>query len=348
MNEHPEHDANLSRAHLVGQFRRVARLAAADPLRLLPLDPLAWLQSLSAPAAELIDLAPLERLRQAITAPVAQPRAAVTRSRVRPFVQDAGSMQPRAAGVPPAAARESGPQEVATSPRHRTPASHAREMSSGDDRPRHEAQVPLTLAERRAALRRTIGESDVPAGLLSSSATEARLATGARRTPSNEDPHARAPLARASGTLADAAPHAPADDLEPSLISREAQDARSEEQPVDVPRGTSENSLLLDEPQPTPAQRNAVAVTPGAPHDSAPIYDAPPAEWQRGFLATALESPATASRVAGAIPPGDRVAVPAETGPARRRPDRHTTTQIDLADALFDTLYRSGVDLPWP
>ena len=49
--------------------RRLARLAAADPLRLLPPDPLTRLAALGAPVAALLDVAPFERLREAMAGP---------------------------------------------------------------------------------------------------------------------------------------------------------------------------------------------------------------------------------------------------------------------------------------
>jgi hypothetical protein len=351
MNEHPEHDANSSLAHAVGQFRRVARLSAADPLRLLPVDPLTWLQFLSAPMAALIDVAPLERLRQAMAGAAAQPRSAVPRSRVQPFDRSAGGMRPRAAAVSAAPPSERERQEAATSDRHQAPSSHARDMSSGDEWPRREAPARLTLAERRAAVRRTIGEGDVPVGPLPSEAAEARAVTGARRSLSNEEPHARGPFPATRSPMADAAvPQATGADLESSFIRRDEQSAPPEEQHVDVSRGTSDNPFLLDEPQLTPTQRNAVnAVTKSGDHDSATMADVPPAvESRHSLLAPAVGSPVMASRVADAIPPGRRVAPPADPGAARRQPDRQSTTHTDLADALFETLYRSGVDLSWP
>jgi hypothetical protein len=350
MNEHPEHDANPSLAHVVGQFRRVARLAAADPLRLLPLDPLTWLQSLSAPMAALIDVAPLERLRQAMAGAAAQSRPAVPRSRVQPFVRNEGGMRPRAAAVSAALPRETEQHEAATSARHQAPAPHSRDMSIGGEWPRHEAPAPLTLAERRAALRRSIAGGDGPAGSLPPAAAEARAATGARRTPSNEELDARGRVAAARSPMGEAAPPATANDVESSLIGREEQDVLPEEQLLDVSRRSSDNPLLLDEPQHTPTQRNAVnAVTQRAEHDSATMADMPPAvESRQSRFAPAVDHPATASRIAGATLPGHRAATPADTGAARRQPDHQSTTQNDLADALFETLYRSGVDLSWP
>src|SRR5262245_13978151 len=66
----------------VRQFRRLARMAAADPLRLMPPDPLVRIASLSAPFAELMAFAPVERLRSALQTPAPQSRTAATRARV--------------------------------------------------------------------------------------------------------------------------------------------------------------------------------------------------------------------------------------------------------------------------
>ena len=85
MDEPRQHDAGASLTDSVRQFRRVARLADADPLRLMPLDALAQLASLSAPVADLIDLAPFERLRHGVAAPPAAPRRDPPRMRLQPF-----------------------------------------------------------------------------------------------------------------------------------------------------------------------------------------------------------------------------------------------------------------------
>jgi hypothetical protein len=54
----------MALARFVRELRHVARLAAADPLRFLPPDPLIRLASLVAPVARLLDAAPLETLRR--------------------------------------------------------------------------------------------------------------------------------------------------------------------------------------------------------------------------------------------------------------------------------------------
>ena len=68
MDEPRQHGAGGSVTDCVRQFRRLSRRAAADPLRLLPLDALTQLASLSAPVTDLLNLAPFERLRDAAAA----------------------------------------------------------------------------------------------------------------------------------------------------------------------------------------------------------------------------------------------------------------------------------------
>src|SRR6266536_5259005 len=98
MNDPGEHnDGGLTRS--VRQFRRIARLAGVDPLRLLPPDPLIHLASLGAPMAALIDVAPFERLREALAA--AEPaRSNASPARTRPLVPNATVRRPQAPGAP--------------------------------------------------------------------------------------------------------------------------------------------------------------------------------------------------------------------------------------------------------
>ena len=77
MNEPLKPDTNASLTPLVRQFTRLARLAAADPLRLLPLARLTQLAALGAPIAALLDVAPFERLREALAGPAAARRGNV-------------------------------------------------------------------------------------------------------------------------------------------------------------------------------------------------------------------------------------------------------------------------------
>jgi hypothetical protein len=75
----------------------------------------------------------------------------------------------------------------------------------------------------------------------------------------------------------------------------------------------------------------------------------PPAvELRQSLFAPAVENPATASRPPEEATRGHRAATPADAGVARRQSDHQQTTQNDFADALFETLYRSGVDVSWP
>src|SRR5574341_266864 len=155
MNEPRQHDAGASLTDCLREFRRAARLAAADPLRLLPLDPLTRLASLSAPITALFDLAPFERLRDAVAAPPVAPHRDAPRMGLQPFAGTCYDARTKAAAIVGAAAPEvatkNGAPTVARRAASSSPASHE---PSAQQPVRRESVSTTTLAERRAALRR--------------------------------------------------------------------------------------------------------------------------------------------------------------------------------------------------
>ena len=79
MAEQRNQDSNESVTDQVAAFRRAARLADANPLRLLPTGALSVLQTLSAPFTDLINATPVTRLSEAIAKQTATGNAARTR-----------------------------------------------------------------------------------------------------------------------------------------------------------------------------------------------------------------------------------------------------------------------------
>src|SRR5215218_762941 len=177
MDEPRQHDRGASLTRPVRQFRRVARLAAADPLRLMPFDALLQLVTRGAPVADLIDLAPFERLRRAIPAPAPAPRRDLPRMRLQPSAGHDVPVKPKAAVSalsPQVAARNAAPQrawqEAPSSP------AHVR-LAGGTDR---DAASPTTLAERRAALRRRTIDGGSSAGSAQPLTPQPVATTGSR------------------------------------------------------------------------------------------------------------------------------------------------------------------------
>ena len=351
MDEPRQHDGASLTDH-VRQFRRMARLAAADPLRLLPIDALARLASLSAPAAELIDLAPLERLRHAVTAPPAASRRETPRTRVQSFAS-AGSHVLKTAA---AAAITPAPQPVG---RNAAPAGALRQRSSppaslplaGEPLLRNTAPA-TSLADRRAALRRRTSDAAsspaaaVPlvtqeaavAGQRSISGIEAPeigLAARGRKVLSEEvDDQPRRltsvpfdPITLDSGSVAPGS----SDRLASAALDRATAQARfgddAQTAPAAIDRSSVSTSPMAGD---LPAERDLAAAS----------LRNGPSETGSAALPRARSSPVAR--------PWPETARTSQAGLGARRRALEPEGDSDLVDSLFETLYREGVDLPWP
>ena len=341
MTEPRRHAAATPLTDCVRRFRRVARLAAADPLRLLPPDALADLVSLSAPIVALIDLAPFERLRALAAAPPAAPRRDGPRMRLQPVSGTRKDPRTTPAAVSSAPAPAADPGNAAVVSRQR----------STEEPPRREAPL-ATLAERRAALRRgNIGGGADQPPLTAHFAPQADPTTGARGTPGN---HAREVEIRARQHIRQQTANLPAQvtpvALGPVLVDRDETDSTPDEPFAPAP------DRALREPPFTDDRRAAspsIAWLGAAP--SFPALDAtgssevpgPAVRNHRndpGLSALAAEPSVhlAALSVPGVRPSGN------EVRPAAWPRVGEAIDEPELADALFETLYRDGVDLTWP
>jgi len=327
MNDPSTQGARASLTQSVRRFRRVARLAAADPLRLLPPDPLARLVLLSAPITALIDAAPLERLREAVGAPPSAPRGNAARTRLQQFAGDDAAIRTTPAAVETAplshqvAARSGNPAAAARQVRSSPSAGH---LQPASEPPGRGLAPTATLAERRAALRRGNTGTDSRSRSAASALAHAESRALVSPTPSNE------PFLVDRGD-APATPNAP-------LAACDMR--RADHEP-----------LLTDEREAAP-QHNDDALAPAELAPAAmPLVDGTAQSTghsARGDLESAATSegrspylPGLSPEVARTMPQADQ-----NTGGRRRVPQR--TTESELADALFETLYRDGVDVSWP
>jgi hypothetical protein len=346
----PHDDASLT--DQVRRFRRMARLAAADPLRLLPIDALARLASLSAPAAELIDLAPFERLRHALTAPAAAPRRETPRSRVQPLAS-AGSDVLRTAA---AAAIAPAPQPVGRDgapPRAlREPPSTPASLSLAGEPLRPGAATATSLADRRAALRRRTSDAGSSPAAASPLVTREAAATGSRI--SANAAHEIGPADRGRKVLSeeidDQSRRLTSVPFDPITVERGSVASGSSERLASaaLDRATNHESFSDDvRTAPAPTDRSSASTPPVAVdlpvgHDPSgvPLPGGP--HPGLAALPRALSSP-----VAGRWPETARTQQ-ADSGLGARRRAWEPEGDSDLADSLFETLYRDGVDLPWP
>jgi len=348
------HDAGASVTDSVRQFRRLARLASADPLRLLPLDPLARLASLSAPVTAFIDIAPFERLRLTVAAPEAASRR-TARGRLQHFIGGDTAVRPKPAPVTSASSREAATGNAApaaarqvTSP---PPASH---VPSGPELLRHEAGSVTTLAERRAALRRRGNvDSGSPSPPTASGVTHARAGTGSGHTQFADarDIHAQGHRQRTEEE-ADLLRQLAAVPFEPTAIDREDMSG-----PVDAPivpddvHRAVRQPLPIDERQ-AASRRNDDTFAPAAVAPfGVPAADETSRSAARGGPADLSPSAAAegpSPHLPGLAPHVARTTPPADANAAPQRLASDAKSEVDLADALFETLYRDGVDLSWP
>ena len=364
-----EHDIILRR--LVTQFRRLARRVSGDPSTLVPRDPAAALLALGVPVEALLLLEPLDRLRGEL--PAAPPddaaaapldgsvRSVATANRRAPAARSAPMATtphrpalirndvargiPENEGAPSAApspAANAAPSPAALPPRARQ--SVASEASAP---PAPRAKAVATLAERRAAARRGAGV--------------ARERAPASKHPLPAAPGSRSPAPRASEPNApDARPLELAS--EPRVASQGVR-AVSAAAPSEPRAGRPAELPIRAHRAGTP--RVSVAAPPSTPDRAPGLPDRVPARGApREALRQALGTPVPASSPSDVSAPGsgpsgavNRALAPHE---ARARssergaaaPDgvrgRPEDAACELADELFEALYRGGVDLAWP
>ena len=351
MDEPRQHDA-APLTDQVREFRRMARLAAADPLRLLPIDALARLASLSAPTAELLELAPFERLRHAVTASPAASRRETPRTRVQPFASSGSDVLRTAA----AAAIAPAPQPVgrnAAPPRVlREPSSTSASLPLAGEPLRREAAPAASLADRRAALRRRTSDTGSSAAA-SALVTHAAAATNSRHISAIEAreigvaPRSRRVL---SEQIDDRPRRLAPVPSEPIVVDRDnAASVSNDLLPSAARERASNRALFSDEAQaaPAPIDRSGSSASPAV--DLRSERDTPAAPLGSGSSdpGSAPLSHAHASPVAGRWPQAARTPH-YDAGAGTRRRVWEPEGDSDLADSLFETLYRDGVDLPWP
>jgi hypothetical protein len=360
MAENREPDVALTR--FVGQFRRCARLAAADPLRLLPPDPTVRARSLAAAVAALIEVAPFEPLRRTIASAAPDGRADVVRARVQPFAQGARRARPQAAPDVSGRAAHASAARAAGTPasRHSAPLPQVAGARATHEHARSDTSSPSTLAERRRALRRDarLGSTTAPSPLA------AALAAVAATTTPDVVPRrpAGSSTSRAAVRVADAtpAPHQLRAEasrrrlLPPSAALAAVRASASEAAPAeDASRHISEDAAGLV---------GAGAATAGAPGVAAigmatraPFDEDAALHEQRNTVAASRVWPPPAvadgaspdGALAPSLPPrrGESLA---DVDPIRRSRSADRDARLGFADDLFEVLYREGVDLSWP
>jgi hypothetical protein len=352
MHDPRKQDEVASLTQSVRQFRRAARLAAADPLRLLALDPLTRLASLSAPIAALIDIAPFERLRQTVAAPEAASRR-TARGRLQHFIGGDAAVRTRPAPVASASSHEAATGHAAPAAARQVTSPPASHVPSGPERLRREAGSVTTLAERRAALRRGNVESRSPSRPTSGGVAQAEARTGSGHTPFAEAREIQTHGHRQrTDEEADLLRQLAAVPFEPAAIDREDASA-----PIDVPfglddlHGAARQPWSIDERQ-AASRRNDDTFAPAAaaPFGVPPADEASPSAARRGRAdlspSAAAEDPSP--HFPGLSPTVAQTTPPADADATRRRRASDPKSEVDLADALFETLYRDGVDRSWP
>ena len=349
--DEPRQEDGASLTDQVRLFRRMARLAVVDPLRLLPIDALTRLASLSGPAAELIELAPFERLRAAIGAPAAAAGRQTPRKGPRPFASAGNDiLRTAAATASTPAARVSG-RNAAPGAAQPEPASAPSSLQLAGEALRR-AAAPASLAERRAELRRRSVDAGSPAAA-SAPVRQEMAATGSRGVSANEgraiDPADRSRTVR-SEEIASQRRRVRSESLDPKPIDRDdvasvssnpqsaAAGPATNQAPAtgDVRATSARTDRLSDAASATavdpPSEREMPAVLPGHHADDSGSAGIPPAHsWS----------------VSGPWPQAAR-RPQADTADGLRRRAWEPDRDSELADSLFETLYRDGVDLPWP
>ena len=344
MVEQRENDDGVT--PLVRAFRRIARLAAADPLRLLAADPMVLMNALGAPVEALIGIAPFERLRSAVATPAADTRRDSTPARVQPLplplartsaatrpgaIQALGQTVSRAI----APARDAGLRLARSD-------TNARRSSDAAESLERRSSRPATLAQRRATLRRTLNAN---AALQVSPAASAAFASSASSAQGTPPPAANA----VAGMIATGVGSA----LRAALLGF-------------APRASSGTDLAASvgpgaQAAGTSAAAGAVTVVAQGVVDAA--VAAVSASGMAPELATAQTRQATTSSASGAATsrnspvPGQATSTPSldsragtQGFAAASQSQGHppAVSGFDFADDLFEALYRSGVDLSWP
>ena len=191
-----------------------------------------------------------------------------------------------------------------------------------------------TLAERRAALRRVGAE---PASRTQSTAADvARLnaENGVSTAPSSAHeinlPEARE---RNDDTL-DRVRH---EEPVTPFAARVLHEGAHEPAPVDEHAIAAGQSDVVFPPVGPPSVDEPV----GAQHQSTPHHAPLDREASAPSAVGSPRSGAPPALVARGMPQADANA-------GKRPPATEPTTELELADALFETLYREGVDLSWP
>jgi hypothetical protein len=346
MSADDEHDdGTVVRA--VRQFRRLARRVGADPLRLLAVEPLAGLEPLAAPAAALIDLAPFERLHETLAPPAGAAAAAPVRGRVYPL----GARRPRSQGSPPL------PDRASDSAGGRPAAARRRAE--------HDAPVLMPAAPHTVPLGAT--PATPPAAALAQRRAELRRRgadQGAGLTPPL--PAHRTTPAGQIEALPPTRPIAPA--LRPAsrpAAGRQRPPQTSPAPPLTDP-ATIGNSAFrrapaaLQVPESRPPGNEAASAAATAAAATA----AAAAAAESGAAATPMTggghprpgpaaTPVAAPRLATTATPDIRVTRPQRAAaaggePARRPQPGNRSAGLELADDLFEALYRGGVDVSWP
>lgn len=338
MSEPLKSDADAPLTPFVRQFRRVARLAAADPLRLLPLDPLTQLVTLGAPIAALLDVAPFERLREAIAGPAAARRSNVAHGRLQPLSDRDTPGRTRSAALaanPPSGDAAPGPA-VPTAARRVTSPRPTTSLSSAPQPRVREPASTATLAERRAALRRVSAEPASRSRSTTPEVARASKGNGVSTAPSS----AREISLRHACERNDEAPgQMRRDEPATPFAARVSRQGTHEPSPIHARgTGTRQSDAVLP-----PAGLGSLEATFVGDGRQSTLRSA---RIDRDLSApSGVSSPrsrALSPSAAGAMPQ------PADTNAAKRNGAPEPPAAFELADALFETLYRDGVDLSWP
>lgn len=339
MDEPRQNDAGASLTDSVRQFRRVARLAAADPLRLLPPDDvLTQLASLSASVAELIDLAPFERLRDAAAPPAsAARREAPPRMRPQPFPATGNDARTKrapaeAALAPEPAAKGVGP---AAAP-HTASAGH---LQSIEERPKRENASTSTLAERRAELRRRTMDAGSPSRSAAPDMAGPEATAGSRNTSPNEPREIAIPARRrGNDDIRDPARQSTRAPLAPVMFGLDDMASVPNEPPAPSPVDRSTRPTMFTEQ----SAASSPIDLPSAPKTLTTTTRAGANDIGRSPSVQASSSSGPAL-----VPLDPRMPTP-DAGLVQRPHKWELPSEPELADALFEALYRDGVDQTWP
>jgi hypothetical protein len=304
---------------------------------------------LGAPVAALVAVAPFERLRQALAPSAPEPGARVVRGRARSLAGDATGARPGATPASAGRAARTAPLRDPGVPtlRHAVAPRHASEERPGYAPARPEIPSSVTLAQRRATARRTATAAGMPSSPSFTGVPPS--ATGAPRS-SAPPPLPEAPVAsdRESGTGAESATT--------PMIARSSLLRRLVDVPHhDRPRASgalasAEASIGRELGRAAGAIDARVELAPGNEAGVELGRDGAPRSASAPMSGAVTPSPARGASLPAAgdsTSPGRAKSRPgAEVARSPRSPDRGGG--FELADDLFESLYREGVDLSWP